>query len=87
MSALTGKPILYMKLQEALYGLMCSALLFYRKLVKDLEGNGFIINPYDPCMANKMVNRTQMMVCWHVDDLKVSHKEDNKLTKFSDWMK
>ena len=81
-----GKPILYVKLQKALYGLMRSALLFYRRLVKDLEGNGFVINPYDPCIANKMVNGTQMMVCWHVDDLKVSHKDDAELTKFGEWL-
>ena len=31
------------------------ALLFYRKLVKDLEEYGFEINPYDPCIANKTV--------------------------------
>lgn len=81
-----GKPILCIKLQKALYGLMRSALLFYRKLAKDLESNGFTINPYDPCVANKTVNSTQMTVCWHLNDLKVSHKEGNKLIKFGDWL-
>jgi hypothetical protein len=44
-------------MQKANYGLLMSALLFYNKHVADLEGNGFVINPYDPCVVNKMVNR------------------------------
>ena len=41
---------------------------------------GFKINPYDPCVAKNMVNGHQMTICWHVDDLKVSHKDDNSVT-------
>lgn len=33
------------------------------------------MNKYEPCVANKVVNSTQMTVAWHVDDLKVSHKK------------
>jgi hypothetical protein len=51
-----GTAILYVKMQKAMYGLLRSALLFYRKLVADLESAGFKINPYDPCVANKTVN-------------------------------
>ena len=65
-----GKPILYVKMHKALYGMMRSALLFYRKLVGDLEAYGFKINPYDPCVANMDINGSQMTVVWHVDDLK-----------------
>ena len=42
-----------------LYGLLCSALLFYLKLRKGLEEFGFIVNDYDPCVANMMINGTQ----------------------------
>jgi hypothetical protein len=70
-----GESILYVRMLKAMYGLLRSALLFYLKLVKDLKADGFTMNEYDPCVANKMVNGTQMTVCWHVDDLKVSHKE------------
>ena len=38
-----------------LYALLRSSLLFYRKLCGDLEAYGFKINPYDPCVGNKMV--------------------------------
>ena len=36
-----GTPILYVKLQKALYGLMQASLLFYRKLRRELEDYGF----------------------------------------------
>ena len=64
-----GEPILYVRLLKALYGLLRSALLFYKKLRGDLENMGFVVNPYDPCVANKMINGSQMTVTWHVDDL------------------
>ena len=76
-----GESILYVKMQKAMYGLLRSALLFYLKLQKDLEEFGFEINDYDPYVANKMVNGSQMTVVWHVDDLKVSHREGREITK------
>ena len=42
--------------------MMKSALLLYRKLVLDLQEMGFEINPYNPCVANKMVNGTHMTI-------------------------
>ncbi len=73
-----GCSVLYLWLQKAIYGMMKSTLLFYRKLVAELHDMGFEINPYDPCVANKMVNGTQMTVRWHVDDLMISHaSQDN----------
>ena len=47
--------ILYVRLKKALYGLLSFSLLFYRKLRGELEAYGFKINPYDPCIGNKMV--------------------------------
>jgi hypothetical protein len=81
-----GEPILFVQMHQALYGMMRSTLLFYQKFVHDLESKGFIINPYDPCVANKMVNGKQMTVGWHVDDLKVSHKDPEVLTEFRKWL-
>jgi hypothetical protein len=56
-----------------MYGMMKSALLFYQKLLSELRSTGFIINPYDPCIANKIVNGNQLTLQWHVDDLMISH--------------
>ena len=73
-----------MKLHKALYGLMRASLLFYCKLRKELEECGFVVNPYDPCMANKsMGDGEQLTVIWHVDDLMTSCKIDFELTKLS----
>ena len=76
-----GKSVLYLRLQKALYGMMKSALLFYRKLVSELREMGFVINPYDPCVANKMVNGTQMTIRWHVDDLMISHVSQDEIMR------
>ena len=73
---------MYVKLLKALYGLLRSAILFYKKLRNDLENMDFEVNPCDPCVANKMINGSQMTVMCHVDDLKVSHKESTEVTKF-----
>ena len=66
---------MYVKLWNALYGLLKPALLFYGKLAGEIVDMGFKINPYDHCVTNKMVNGTKMTVTSHVDDLKVSYKE------------
>ena len=34
-------------------------------------------NPYDPCVVNKDMNGTQCTIAWHVDDLKISHKNED----------
>ena len=43
---------------------------------------GFDINPYDPCVANKLMNKKQMIVRWHVDDLMISHVNKGEILKF-----
>jgi hypothetical protein len=68
-----GKSVIYVRLLKALYGTMQASLLFWKDLTGELKKSGFVINPYDECVANKMVNGTQCTVLWHVDDLKISH--------------
>jgi len=82
-----GNAVLYVKLKRALYGLIKSALLFYQELMSDLTAQGFVVNPYDPCVANKTVDGTQLTVRWHVDDLMLSHLKDEALTEVIDWFK
>jgi hypothetical protein len=62
--------------------MMKSALLFYRKLVAELCNLGFEINPYNSCIANKMVNGTQVTVRWLVDDLMISHTSQDNIMAF-----
>ena len=72
-----GKPMLYMKLEKALYGMLQAALLFWQLLSSILVSWGFMINPYNQCMANKQINCKQCTIIWHVDDLKISHVSEN----------
>ena len=36
---------------------------------------GLELNPYDLCVANKIINGKQCTSFWHVDDNKISHKD------------
>ena len=60
--------MLYVQIEKALYGMLRAALLFYCKSRADLEDMGFEVNPYDSCVANKIVNGNQFTVVWHVND-------------------
>jgi hypothetical protein len=71
---------------KALYGKLQSALLFCKKLIKDLATIGFKTNPYDPCVANRMVKGKQPAVTWHVDDLKSSHVNPKVNDDFLIWL-
>ena len=44
------------------------------------------MNPYDPCVANKLVNGKQLKVTWHVDDLKASHVQEEVIDNFIKWL-
>jgi hypothetical protein len=68
-----GRTVLYVQLLKALYGTLQAALLFWQDLSGHLKEWGFELNPYDWCVANKMVNGKQCTILWHVDDLKISH--------------
>ena len=36
---------------------------------------GFVLNPYEMCVANKTINGKQCTVAWYTDDNKISHVE------------
>ena len=48
--------VFYVRVQNALYILLHRLLLFYPELVMDMKKNGFSLNPYNPYVANKLVN-------------------------------
>jgi hypothetical protein len=59
---------------NAVYGTMVAALLYYKKFVKSLTKQGFKLNPYDGCVANKIVKGKQITICFHVDVCKIFHE-------------
>jgi hypothetical protein len=81
-----NQPVLYVKLQKALYGCLRSALLFYLKFVGDIDSQGFELNPYDPCVANKVIHGKQFTMVWHVDDIKMSHEDEKEVTRLITWL-
>ena len=66
---------------------MKAALLFYIKFFEKLKSVGFQLNPYDPCVANKIVDGVQLTLVWHVENLKVSHIDGGLVTRMAEWLK
>jgi hypothetical protein len=55
-----------------------SALLFCKKL----SGNLINFGLNDPCVANKSISQAQMTVSRHVDDLKITHQDEQLVSNF-----
>ncbi len=68
-----GRKQLLVECLNAIYGTMVASLLYYRKFTRSLRTQGYTVNPYDPCVWNKMIKGKQITICFHVDDCKVSH--------------
>jgi len=81
-----GRKVLYLQVLKALYGMLQAALLWYKKFRSDLESIGYIFNPYDPCVANKMIDGKQHTIRFHVDDLMASHVSKTINDKFLEWL-
>jgi hypothetical protein len=77
----SGKKVLYVQLLKALYGCVVSALLWYELFSGHLKEMGFEINPYDSCIANKVINGKQCTIAWYVDDMKISHVSKDVVTQ------
>ncbi|VEU41596.1 unnamed protein product [Pseudo-nitzschia multistriata] len=70
-----GKKVLFGRAKKAIHGTLRAALLFWEKLSGKLIDWGYKLNPYDACTANKVINQAQCTIVWHVDDLKISHRD------------
>ena len=71
-----GKKVLYVQVNKAIYGMIESALLWYELYVTVLLKDGFELNEYDKCVANKVINGKQCTIGWYVDDNIIGHVED-----------
>ena len=78
--------VLYVQVLRAIYGMLQSALLWYKKLRGNLEEMGFIFNPYDPCVANRIKSDKQHTVVFHVNNLKSSHVDTKVNDEFAKWL-
>jgi hypothetical protein len=83
----SGQKVLIVECLNAIYGVMVAALLYYKKFVKSLTKQGFKLNPYDGCVANKIVKGKQINICFHVDDYKISHKYSKVVDERIKWLR
>jgi hypothetical protein len=47
----------------------------------------FVINPYDTCVTNKMIERNQMTICFHVDDCKLVHHKTKVMDSMLEYLR
>jgi hypothetical protein len=71
-----NKQAIYLQLTKMLYGTLQVALLFWKDLSGALLEWGFELNPYDRCVASKMIKGKQCAILWHLDDLKILHMDE-----------
>ena len=79
-----GQKVLYVQVLKAIYSMIESALRWYELFTGALCGMGFELDPYDRCLANKMIKGSQCTVGWYVEDNKVSHVNDDVNTMVVD---
>ena len=51
--------VLYVKMLRALYEMLISSVLYYKKFRTDIESIGFEVNPYNICVANQTIDGKQ----------------------------
>jgi len=72
------------QLDKALYGTIEAAKLWYDNISTQLIADGFVQNPYDHCVFNKINSRGfQITVVLYVDDMIVTCEDDAELDAFS----
>jgi hypothetical protein len=81
-----GRKQLLVECLNAINGMMVASLLYYRKFTRSLKNQGYTMNPYNPCVWNKMIKKKQITICFHVDDCKVSHKLAQVVDKAIKWL-
>ncbi|CAJ1940182.1 unnamed protein product [Cylindrotheca closterium] len=81
-----GKRVIYVRVLRAIYVMLQSSLRFYNQFRSDLEAKGFVFNPYDPCVANKVIDEKQQTIRFHVDDLMSSHMDPKVNDEFAKWL-
>jgi hypothetical protein len=69
-----GRKQLLVECLNAIYGTMVASLLYYWKFTRRLKNQGYMMNPYNPCVWKKMIKKKQITLCFHVNDCKVSNK-------------
>ena len=78
---------LIVQCQITIYGTVTEILLYDKKFRNSLEYEGYEFNPYNPCVAKKIIKGSQMTVCFHVDNCKLIHRIPKVVGKTITWLK
>ena len=78
--------VLYVRCNKAIYGCVVSGVLWYELFSETLEKHGFVLNPYDFCVANATIDGSQCTIGWFVDDTKISHAKASVVTGIIDML-
>lgn len=66
-------PVMYGRMEKNLYNIVDAALNWFKELTHHFKSRGFEINPYNFCIANKMIDGKLFTVLLWVDDLMMSY--------------
>ena len=66
--------VLYLLVIRVICGCIESAFLWYKLFFTTLKTLGFDINPYDRCVANKMIEGTYFTISLCVNENELLHK-------------
>ena len=75
----------YVRMLKALYETMMASMLCYNIFIKDITTIGFELNPYDTCVASRIVYSKHHTITWHVNNGKSSHVDQKVNFKFQEW--
>ncbi len=72
---------------NTIYGTMVAGLLYCRKFSSSLKNRGFMVNPYDPCVWNRVIVGKQMTICFPVNDCKILHLDSKVVDYTIAWLR
>jgi hypothetical protein len=82
-----GRKQLLVECLNAIYEMMVASLLYYCKFTRSLKNQGYVMNPYDPRVWNKMIKKKQITICFHVNNCKVSHELAQVVDEAIKWLR
>ena len=62
-----GEMLLIVQWLNSIYGMMVASLIYYKKFLKTPKITVFQLNPYDPCVENRLVNDKHQTIFFHVE--------------------
>ena len=65
--------VIYILVLRSIYWCIESELQWYTIYTVILQKKGFVINTYDRCVVNKIIEEKKCTIVWYVDDNNASH--------------